>query len=199
MHAHAWEKKSKIQAKTLRQPVKHADSDEESADDATRKPAYTFPKASRAGGGGGSVAGSESGVETAGYTGYGSEMATGMSTPTRSDTTPPASRDPLNPFLVPKVDAYRRRAHGSGAGSSLGVGAGAGGGSGGGAGSGYNAGAGEEESMSEILARMKLKTHASDAGGSGGGSSGGERRGDRGGGGTCSSYLICFCTVHCAT
>lgn len=130
-------------------------------------------------------------METVGYTGYGSEMATGMSTPTRSDSTPPASKDPLNPFLVPKVDAYRRRAHGSGTGSSLGIGVGAGGGSEGGAGSGYNAGAGEEESMSEILARMKLKTHASDAGGSGG-SSVGERRGDRGGGGMCSSCLSAF-------
>lgn len=172
----------------------HPDSDEESTD-VIRQVSYAFPKASRPGGGvgGGSVAGSESGVETVAYTGYGSEMATGMSTPTRSDTTPPASRDPLNPFLVPKVDAYRRRAHGSGAGSSLGIGVGAGGGSGGGAGSGYNAGAGagEEESMSEILARMKLKTHASDAGGSGG-SSAGERRGDRGGGGMYSSCLSAF-------
>lgn len=191
-HAYAWEKKAKTKSKYPSHLVKHAGSDEESEDDPIRKPAYTFPKAARTGagadagagggaggwGGGGSRAGSESGVEAGGYAGYGSEMATGMSTPTRSDTekTPPPSRDPLNPFLVPRADAYKRRAHGSGAGASLGVG----GDSGFGSGSGHNNNA-AEESMSDILARMKLKTHASDAGGSvGGGSGGGSVAGDRG-------------------
>ena len=168
-------------------PVRHDGSDDESGDDHIRKPAYTFPKAVRAGGG--SRAGSETGGDTGAYAGYGSEFATGMSTPNRSDAgkTSPVSRDPLNPFLVPRADAYKKRAHGSGVGASLGAG--------GDAGLGRNAAAvGEEESMSDILARMKLKTHASDAGGSGGGSVG--DRGGRlvgirgGGGGTSLQYLI---------
>ena len=50
-HAYAWEKKAKTKSKYPSHLVKHAGSDEESEEDPIRKPAYTFPKAARAGAG----------------------------------------------------------------------------------------------------------------------------------------------------